>query len=105
MQCVRCQCLDFPSYLNSLTSRLSRLEDLVTRLQSRVSHIEYGETEAKDIGRELRDDQEAHLNNIDDARDRQDPTDGIGSIQFTKDAISGFFGKLTSSWVLKGEGD
>ncbi|KAF2856839.1 hypothetical protein T440DRAFT_484936 [Plenodomus tracheiphilus IPT5] len=75
-----------------LESRVATVEEILAQLSSRVSRIEdKGEDTAADITTAPHVDSFA-----DDTVRLQDPTDGIGSIVFTEEEDSGFFGPTSN---------
>lgn len=88
--------------MEALESRLAALEHSLGGLSTRVTCIEGRKgDDASTIGSSHRSVSTftlGHLGDDDDECGRastQDPTDGIGSIVFTKEEDFGFFGKYT----------
>lgn len=85
--------------LEALEARLGTLETSVTRLDSRVTLIEGSKDYAAVPATSPQQSSITHDTNIFDFEtneispaETQDPTDGIGSVVFTKEEESGFFG-------------
>jgi hypothetical protein len=91
--------IDVTRYFEALESRLAKLEGSVTGLDNRLTHVEQYPTKeprSTNILGQAQDTparSEMNLDGVDiDIGDSQDPTDGIGSVIFTKEDNSGFFG-------------
>lgn len=86
--------------LNDLLSRISNLEDCVSGLQNRVGRLERSEATATSTHSSCNDDEPVSYSSTLEASESKDPTDGIGSIMFTKEAESGFFGTRSMTIAL-----
>lgn len=87
-------------FLEVLELRLSALESSVTGLDIRVAHVEGSRDDSSETLRNQRQSQSSHPHDEftlegdeNESIEIHDPADGMGSISFTKEEDSGFFGK------------
>ncbi|KAF2801517.1 uncharacterized protein BDZ99DRAFT_492508 [Mytilinidion resinicola] len=103
-------------YLEALESRLAALESSVGGISSRVTRIEGSRADIVDANASSSQSPPTHTPDLLSLQDdegtiveTQDPTDGMGSVSFTKEEESGFFGwntftELHEYWQLTGPG-